>query len=507
MFYKKKTTQLPIFKEKRLKLDCNLGSNINYDEDANNIIEGKPRLNVNFKSENGSLTSSSGLRYLVLPTSQSTSDTCTRSLNYSALGGSAFIKIWRYKYYSTVNSKYMYMLIAYMSDKKLYYCNVFGADTNFHLIGNYTFNTTPTSIMFRVNGQDVIAFCAPNTNMLVWYCDSAPYQVSTAPTFLSICLHEGRLFAIDASKTNLVRYSSNTNPLDWTADDSSVDGAGEIDLGLTKGENKVVFSFLGNVYVFNEYGIFKISSYSNSSKFVVSQVFSTTSRIYTETAVVSGENIFFLSCDGFYKFDGYKVEKIDLKISKLLFSQLQKYINTCAFENKIFIACRLDFGDGNDGSNSRHNNAMIEYNIESKSVVVHRSNDILCMYPLQDLLLSKLVCIAYDFAGTTDKYLFEVCDPSETLFVKKKIWQSGKITLGDKSKLKILKKINLHLNCENMSVVFTSDKGSKTFSLSGINVYKAIDVNLPGHEFEVKFESNEGLVIITSPELIFNVEA
>ena len=379
------------YKKERLTIK-NFSPMINTKSNKFDLNQEEAYSTFNFMVDKGVLKKSCGAEELTLP-QHKTSLQELRKLNYSGL--IRFTKLWRYKFFSKHNQDYEYALIALGSNNVIYFINMFGYDDTIYTLNEFVFQETPNAITFRVNGEDVIGFCSPSDSLMVWYCDKMPYQVESAPKFSSICLHNQRLFAIDSEKNYLVRYSSNLNPLDWSTSSVAVTSAGSIELNDYKGSLKNLISFQDNVFVFRDFGISKISSYSNYSKFSATNIFNSSAKVFCNTATICGTDIFFLCEDGLYKFDGFNVEKFDDSFAKVFTKNNEQTANTTYFDGKLYIACSLNFDDnltiGCEREVDHKNNCLIIYDIQTKSYTITRGIDISCMLGIKDEIISKLI--------------------------------------------------------------------------------------------------------------------
>ena len=452
----------------------------------------------NLKTQNGCLVQGNGFSELELPC-EPVEGVITRRFKYKT--GLNIKRAWRYKYYSEYNLCDEYVLIILGSDNKLHFSPLFAYLDEFITISDFEFTSIPTALNFRVGGKEVMGFSSPTNEFLVWYCDAEPYVVENLPKFDSICLHNGRLFAIDSTKNYLVRFSSILNPLDWAESQASTSG-GSIELNDFKGSLKNLVSFLDNVYVFSDFGISKISSFVANSNFGVSNVYSSSSKIFCNTACVCGNNIFFLSEDGLYKFDGFNVECVENGFSHLFKNRLQQNAVTCFFDNKLYISCNLNFDDNKKvgvENTTYLNNALIEFDINTKNYNITRGVDICHLLAVKDLTISKLiVCL-----NNCEK-LFEINDSgkleTETL---EKSWQGGKINFENFDKFKVLKEVFL-TSKYNCLLKITTEKTTRTFEVGSSEKIKRLRVNLKGRYFSFEFLSTEENVFISNPQFVFN---
>lgn len=471
----------------------------NKDNNEYNLELKEPKTCFNVKTILGTLVCGNGLSHLKLPLSQTT----TYEVNMRELSNITFTKIWHYKYFSVINNRYDYILVGYGSDKNLYFTNIFFADDNFHNLG-FSLNAEPVAINFIVAGDDVIGFASPKDNFLVWYCDDDPYAVSTAPKFISICLHKKRLFVIDSNNDNLVRFSSKTDPMLWTTS-NAYEGAGTIEMNDYKGQLKNLLSLGDYVFVFRDYGISKITSYSSDSVYYASNLYSSSRKIYCSTACVCEDKIYFLQEDGLYKFDGSKVEKVDLKFSKMLGENTQDNAKTCFYNGKLFVSCKLDFDDNvhiGCESGQYKNNCLVEFDPESDDYNITRGVDICCMLPLNDLYLNKLVVLQ-----NGSSFLWQLNNTGhlhETVLEKR--WESGKITLSSSSTNKILKEICLKCSC-SCNIKIESDLRSKNFSLVKSGKMTRLVCALSGKEFSMTISSCVSEISLSNLEMIFSEES
>ena len=428
------------FKKRRVSFS-NFLCNMNCDDDEYSLTSNSARICYNTKTTNGALTHGNGFEELILPASR-TIITRTRKMIYST--EYTIKKIWRYAYYSELNEQEDFMLVALGSNNKLYYTSLFIGSRRWDELSEYVFNEPPTAMAFRIDGKDVIGFVSPSDQMLVWYCDEYPYQVEKVPNFLSICYHNNRLFAIEKDNSNLVRFSSKRNPLDWTTSILET-GGGSVELNDYKGKLKNLVSLADNLYIFRDFGISRIGTFTSKLNYNAVNIYTSSCKIYCSTACVCGSMVYFLAEDGLYYFDGYNVFKVNIKFQSLFNGVNQDNANTCYHNGNLYIACNLNFNDNEkigvegdeyeEGENYK-NNALIEFNTETQSYNITRGVDICCMLPIKDLFLSKLiVCMN----GTHSNKLWQLCDNGklDTIVLQKK-WQGGKINFDVFDKEKIL---------------------------------------------------------------------
>lgn len=494
MRYVKTTKSL---KESKIKNICFKDFKV---EDKDEVLATN-KLNIqNLVKKNGSLICESGVRELAMPHSQLESNVYDRKFVYP--DGKSFTKLFQYKYFSEKNNRYDYSLIMLDNTHKVYHANMFMFHTNLLAHNLLQFSEEPQVFKFRVGGvQDVICFCTPTEGIVVWDCDAEPYVAKNAPKFKSICLHNSRLFVIDKNNDALIRFSSNKNPLDWSHDYENIEeGAGKIELNEFKGMLEKLVSFLDNLYVFTKFGISKISIYSSNNRYTISNIFSSSAKILSNTICVCGQNIYFLAQDGLYSFDGYDVKKQSAEICDLLSEFDQENAKTCYFDGKLYIACKLNFNDENVDDRCEVNNAIIVFNIENGSYSIIRNIDVKDMMAINELSMKKLVLCLND--ASHKNRLWEICSPENSEFNFLKKYKIGPLTLGEFSKKKVLKSVSL-ICTEPCKMVVKTESQVKTFDIKASQKLTAIRINLSAKQFEIVFEGESSKFLLKPPQFTF----
>ena len=490
------------YKRKRVSFS-NFLCNMNVDDDEYSLDPNSARICYNTKTNAGALVTGNGFEEMELPISRNISITKTRKITYST--AYTFVKIWRYAYYSQPNEREDYMLVALGSDKKIYYLNLFLITKTFGLLTDYTFNEEPTAMTFRVDNKDVIGFVSPQDSILVWNSPNNPYQVESVPKFSSICYHNNRLFAIEKDNSNLVRFSSKLNPLDWTTSLLET-GGGSIELNDYKGKLRNLISLADNLYIFRDFGISRVNTYTFKAKYNAVNIYSSSCKIYCSTACVCGSRVYFLAEDGLYSFDGINVYKSSIKIMSLLDGD-QSNANTCYHNGNLFIACKLNFNDGevigSESEENYKNNALIEFNTNTKTYNITRGVDISCMVSCKDLFMNKMII---SMNGSKAGKLWQINESGklDTQILPKK-WQGGKINFNMFDKEKILKEVNLICR-KDCYLTASSECGNKTILIKASDSMQRVRINLKGKNISVQFSSNLDEIYVLTPQFVFNVE-
>jgi len=147
-------------------------------------------------------------------------------------------------------------------------------------------------------------------------------------------------------------------------------------------------SFLNYLYVFREFGIFRLTAYGEQNEFMLKKGFTDTGRIVKSSIEVCGDKIIFYAEDGLFAFDGYVVSRIAGEMPKVS----RKHIMSGAYlDGCYYLACCI-------WEDSEENNAIVRYNLRDKSlsvlygysvrtlksVRVHNGAQVLCVFALGD---------------------------------------------------------------------------------------------------------------------------
>jgi hypothetical protein len=304
-------------------------------------------------------------------------------------------------------------------------------------------------INYRLNNSDVLIMCFEEGNMHVYDAGKDIANrltcVHGAPNFLSMCVHYERLFAIADGHKNAVWFSKELDPTMW---DISLGGAGFIEMIDERGECTKVVSFGGYVYIFREYGIARLSAFADQEQFSLTQLFTSSGRIYEDTVTICGDRIMFIAEDGLYVFDGISTRRIGTNIERLFVAEKNKHAKATFYNGKYYLACCLDFGDKvlfgceseNLPPNAKNfvNNALIEIDLRVSRLTVTRGVDIGFLGTINEEDYSQLILCCNNDADT---HVWEVLPGGESVFFEAphRVWQSPKTDFGHTGKNKVVR--------------------------------------------------------------------
>ena len=415
------------------------------------------------------------------------------------IGGESVLRLWHYRRFDFNAGERDDRLVAYTESKKLFWRRLDGAGEFVELEGA-SFNGVPEGINYRLNGGDVLILCSDKENMMVWDGENYPYYVASSPFILSMDIHYERLFAIVGGERNSLWFSDDLDPTNW---DLSLDNAGFIEMIDERGRMLKVISFLDYVYVFREFGISRVSAYADQESFAASQLFVSSGRIEGATVCVCGDRIIFLAEDGLYVFDGLSARAV-LPNLKTLLKSVDKSRASAAFVNgKYYLACRLDYGDGEiigceAPSQGCVNNTILELDVKTFSCNLHRGIDAVHLCAVKTENRSIVAACVNDGAQGR---IAEIAAGENLTGNLKRVWTTPLTDLGT-PKTKLLKEVTLQSGGD-MTLRISTERETKDIPVSG-GLSRA-RIGLSGKLIRASFISEGDGVRIASPRLSFDI--
>ena len=214
------------------------------------------------------------------------------------------IKVYHYKRYDEANERDDDRLIILYDDNSVYEWKMFSNNGTLLKINGLSFETPPFSACYRLNGEDVILF---STQGVLYVYNGERITTFDAPKITSMCIHNERLFATTEGSQTELWFSKTFDPTNWNV---TLDEAGFIDFRSSHGRLLKVVSFNGYLYVFSNYGIYRVSAYGDQTEMYADSIFVNSGRIYGNTVTECGKYVIYLAEDGFYRFDGVSSVKI-----------------------------------------------------------------------------------------------------------------------------------------------------------------------------------------------------
>lgn len=474
----------------RTKIIIDDFSNPNFDNESFVDNSAFPAVLYNFDCTKGILKTSKGFENITLPkyntfgSEEIVPDIA--SLNLTSVEG-----LIHFREYYVPTSTHSHRLIVYGNDGNIYGNTMFYNWTGFSHLYDMHFDKFPTAINFRHEGADALLLCSEDADddMKVWVSNYSPYTITDVPTITSACECDGILFCTVGNESKQIWHTNTLDPLDIGTPSENV---GLIELTDERGESRKVVSYKGNVFVFRDYGITKISIYNNS--FNISHIYKSTSKIFANTVVVCGNSIIFLQRDGLYEFNGVSVNRYNLKIESLLGDMDNTNAYAACLQTKYYLALRCDFGDnlqiGCEKTATYKNNVLLIYDFEKNNFEIIRGIDIKRMLAVRANNLERIF-----FTFNTD-FVDKVGQLSNDgkFFGNniEKFYSSAELMVEDSS-FKTIRRIEVFAD-SGVVVSIKSDNGDVYFTTycDGYNVFCPI---LKCKNFKVQFSATNNVSV------------
>lgn len=452
------------------------------------------KLSYNFNVKKGSLKNGYGFRELSLPKRDGVSE---REIIPPI---SPVKKLWHYKYFDHEQNRSFDELVMYSENGEINSC-LLKSDSPFvsRILEPVLSSAVPNAINYRLNSEDSLIFSSASDGMWKYTQNKAVEKIEDSPHIISMCMHYERLFAVVGGERNRLAFSANLDLTNWTADLSS---GGFIDMQDERGGLSKVLSFNDYIYVFRDFGVAKISAYGSQLNFSVSQLFTSSVKLYGNSVTLCGDKMLLLARNGLHVFDGYSTKKLNLGIDSL-FNGVENE-NACGvyYHNKFLLACRLNFNDGDSvGCEAFEggyiNNAIIELDLSTNEISITRGVDISSFLALDDGSFCKVVA---SFNGEHAGKLGELTTDGKVFGkVLPKKWVSPKSNMGEPTKIKHIKECLIKTKC-NCKVYVATEKEKKEYQILGAEKSQRVKLNIHGEQIEVGFETtSDGDTEISCP--------
>ena len=172
-----------------------------------------------------------------------------------------------------------------------------------------------TSAISYLYGDDNLMLLGGGGEGIYVVSETEDTYVADALTITDLCTHYERVYAVVEGVRTSVWFSDAFDPYNWNV---SLDEGGYISLDGSLGEVLRVLSFQDYVYIFCEYGIYRLTAYSDQLQFSIKRLHCDCGRIYKDTITSCGAFVAFVTSDGVYALDGYDVTRLTDKLDDLL---------------------------------------------------------------------------------------------------------------------------------------------------------------------------------------------
>lgn len=362
-------------------------------------------------------------------------------------------------------------LVAHMSDGTFRYTKIFSEDT-WHQIPYLTLSGDVSAVNYNYNDKDYLLLSEKNAKVYM-IDDAKALALAGSPNFSSITIHNERVFGSVNGSKNQVWFSDDFNPANWKVSPTE---AGFINFSDDFGEVIKVVSFSNYLYVFREYGIFRLTAYGDQNDFLLKKVFTDTERIYKDSIALCGDKIMYCAENGVFAFDGYNSVRIGKEIPYI------KNKNTlCAsfIDDVYYIACNLS------ETTENQNDSIIEYNVRTGEVSMLGGMNCIWLAPVKVHNGSNMLCVF----GDGNKHRIGMMSESGKLFenVLKKVYKSP-TDIAEYPYVKTVR--NITLLCKYPATLRVRLDG-KTYErrVNGSDKLQNVVIEKSGGVFELEIES------------------
>ncbi len=388
-------------------------------------------------------------------------------------------------------------LLVYGSDKDVYAYTIYTKPDNKIKLG-LSLQSIPMVANYNLNGEDCVIIATEEDGMYIWDGLSKVKKIEDAPVITSMCMHYERMYATSGGDRRTIYFSDDLDPTNWS---QSLTEGGFINLMDERGMSNKVISFNDSLYVFREYGIDRIVAYADQTDFQVIPLFTSSTKIYTDTVKVCGDRIMFLAADGIYYFSGLTTKKYDLKLNSLFEKNYNDNAKASYFNGRYYLACRLIMDDDIVGCEEGEydNNVLLEVDIRTGEINILRGYDIINVQTLNTKIESKLVvCIK-----SGDSYKVGEVGKIGSVFGEPttKVWKSPMTSFDYSMNYKLLKSITLSSDSD-VDVVVRTENQTRRYSINGGKKISTINANIKAKELAIDFVSNDAEVNISNPQII-----
>ena len=365
------------------------------------------------------------------------------------------------------------------SDYKLFYYTIGSQSRTISSLNSIQLNAKPIFDTFVKGDKNYLIICSQADEMWVWDGVENPYEVLDAPKISSMAVGLDRLFIATKEKPYSVLYSDDTDPTNWTM---SAGDAGEINFTDNMGKVVKVFALDNYIFVIRQYGIVKIYGGKNDNDFTISRTFTSTGKIYDNTAVISGDYIIFLSSEGLYKFDGLSTKRICEGLDKVINGK-ENCFAICQNNNYYLVCSAYD---------SIENNTLAIINLDNEYAenFVCGINFVSC-FKLNFKEYQTIGFINFNQSKTA-KLLQILCKNTTNLpNCKEFLYKTQKISMLPIGANKALK--TLSINTKNdVCVKIATEKQDKIFNFVGKDELQRIVLSIKCNCFEIELSGNDG---------------
>ena len=363
-----------------------------------------------------------------------------------------FLKFFRYTMHHLTQR--MEKLVAYGSNGVLYDYTLSDQYPAFGVIGSY--GEVLSAAPYRYNDSDGLLLSTDTG--LYFLRDFTMTRLSFSRIFTSMCVHNDRVFATLFSDEYKLHFSDDFDPANWSV---SLQEGGNISFDTSMGRIIQLKSFGGQLYLFFEHGIMRMTAYNDQTEFHLAKIYLSVGTLYKDTIVDCGDRIAFQASDGVFLFDGVSVKKVLTEIEEMMEDGRGKS-HAVYHGGKYYLACDLKM----DSTIASGTDSLVVYDLwKDKFEIAH------------DLSIDGMASLDCD---TVSGVLADATSPEAFLgivdlggkvgsTVTHKVWTSPIVTVGSNTDKKLLREMRVR-SAGEATLGVELDGVTHTYSLvAGLN--------------------------------------
>ncbi|MDE6551013.1 MAG: hypothetical protein K2M44_05910 [Clostridia bacterium] len=301
-----------------------------------------------------------------------------------------------------------------------------------------------------------------------------------------MCVHAERVFAIVEDDDYAIWFCDAFDPYNW---DVSLDAGGYLRFDGSLGIVRRLFGFSDYLYVFCDYGIYRVGAYGDQSAFTVRRVYAACGKIYPLSIVEAGDRLIFMAEDGVYSFDGYDVTLLTDRLSPLLHDGDMNFSAAyCKHTYYISMYCRTDDSSPMSGDNNR----LIAIDTRTGNIDI-ADMSVYSLYTIDAPAQNEVMALRKGLGQVL------VLDSSglDIGKVNTRRWKISGVDMGEPDNLKVIRSIESN-SATPYTLVISSDRGEtcRTLVQAGAGCVK---VNIKGKSFDFTITSDSEVVDISPP--------
>ncbi|MGN0788981.1 MAG: hypothetical protein ACI4MY_03505 [Christensenellales bacterium] len=302
--------------------------------------------------------------------------------------------------------------------------------------------------------------------------------VLTDKIILQLVSHNERIFALVKGGNNSVWFSDVFDPFDWEV---SLSGGGYLECDNSLGVINKLVSMGDYLYLFCDYGIYRLTCYSLQSQFELKKVYTSGEKILGESIAATQNKIVFCTKDCAYSYDYYGVKR--LENLDTVTGRDDKIKSAVAKQNQVYIVTE--------------NDEIIIYDVEKGTYCVVRGYETGDLTTVEAKNLSGIVARA-----TQNRLVALTDDASQYITQCQRSWSIKDVDFEEPYLLKNVRYAEYKVTAQS-TLVITADGRKYEFSLSSRG--NRVAINVKGKTFDFQIVNDTEKVTIGPIELRVDV--